>query len=140
MNHKKRSVQLADLRALDTLGDPRAIAVLEKFATASKTSPERAAAERAVVDLRAGRKPVDDFKNLRQEDLDLQKTNRDLRKELDELKKKFDAAFGGKPSAPGKATTSGKASDAGRASVPASPNNPSPATKLTSPKSSEGEK
>ena len=35
-------------------------------------------------------KPVDDFKNLRQEVLDLQKANRDLRKELDDLKKKLE--------------------------------------------------
>jgi len=41
--------------------------------------------------LRAARKPVDDFKNLRQEVLDLQKTNRDLKKELDDLKKRLDA-------------------------------------------------
>jgi hypothetical protein len=31
--------------------------------------------------LRAGRKPVDDFKNLRHEVLGLQKANRDLRQE-----------------------------------------------------------
>ncbi|HWW02179.1 MAG TPA: M1 family aminopeptidase [Candidatus Acidoferrum sp.] len=125
VNHKKKSVQLADLRALDTLGDPRAIAVLEKFATASKASPERAAAERAVADLRALRKPVDDFKNLRQEVLDLEKANRDLRKELDDLKKKFDAA-------------AGRPSVRGRASVPGSPTNPP--SVLISPKSSSGEK
>ena len=71
---------------------PKAVAVLEKFATASKESPERTAAERAVADLRAGRKPVDDFKNLRDEVLDLQKQNRELRKELDDLKKKVEAA------------------------------------------------
>jgi aminopeptidase N len=91
VNHKKRTVQRAAINALRTLGDPKAIAVLDKFATASKESPERATAERAVTDLRAGRKPVDDFKNLRQEVLDLQKANRDLRKELDDLKKKLEA-------------------------------------------------
>ena len=41
--------------------------------------------------LRASRKPVDDFKNLRQEVLDLQKENRELRKDMDDLKKKFEA-------------------------------------------------
>ena len=40
--------------------------------------------------MRTGRKPVDDFKNLRQEVLELQKANRDLRKELDELRKKIE--------------------------------------------------
>ena len=34
---------------------------------------------------------VDDFKNLRQEVLDLQKQNRELRKDLDDLKKKLEA-------------------------------------------------
>jgi hypothetical protein len=59
--------------------------MLETFATASKESPESTAATRAIADLRAGRKPADDFKNLRQEVLDLQKITRDLRKQLDEL-------------------------------------------------------
>ena len=88
VNSKKRSVQLASLNGLGTLGDPKAIGVLETFATASKESRERTAATRAIAELRAARKPVDDFKNLRQEVLDLQKTSRELRKELDELKKK----------------------------------------------------
>jgi aminopeptidase N len=91
VNDKKRTVQLAAISALGTLGDPKAIAVLQTFSTASKASPERDAADRAVTVLRADRKPVDDFKNLRQEVLELQKTNRDLRKELDDLKKKVEA-------------------------------------------------
>ena len=91
VNDKKQRVQLAAINALGTLGDPKALGVLEKFAGAAKESPERTAAERAVADLRAVRKPVDDFKNLRQEVLDLEKANRDLRKELDELKKKLEA-------------------------------------------------
>jgi aminopeptidase N len=92
VNHRKKSIQLAAINALGTLGDPAALAVLEKFATASRESPERAAAEKAVTELRATRKPADDFKNLRDEMLNLQKQNRDLRKELDDLKKKVDAA------------------------------------------------
>jgi aminopeptidase N len=96
VNHKKKAIQLATLNALGTLGDPKAIAVLERFAGATKESPERAAAERAVAELRAGRKPVDDFKNLRQEVLDLQKANRDLRKDLDDLKKQVEAKPAGR--------------------------------------------
>jgi hypothetical protein len=91
VNDKKRTIQLASINSLGTLGDPQAIAVLQKFATAAKDTPERDAAERAITELRAARKPVDDFKNLRQEVLDLQKTNRDLKKELDDLKKRLDA-------------------------------------------------
>ncbi len=90
VNHKKRGVRVAAISALGTLGDPKAIAGLQTFATAGKESRERDAAAKAVADLRASRKPVDDFKNLRQEVLDLQKANRDLRKELDTLKKKVE--------------------------------------------------
>ena len=92
VNSPKRSLQLASINALGTLGDPKAIAVLDTFATASKESPESAAATRAITALRAGRKPADDFKNLRQEVLDLQKTTRDLRKQLDELQSQTKAA------------------------------------------------
>ncbi len=95
VNHKKRNVQLAAINALGTLGDPKSIAVVETFATAGRDSPERAAAERVVAALRAVRKPVDDFKNLRQEVLDLQKANRELRKGLDDVKKKLEAVRSG---------------------------------------------
>jgi aminopeptidase N len=96
VNSPKRSLQLASINALGTLGDPKAIAVLGTFATASQDSPESAAATRAVADLRAGRKPVDDFKNLRQEVLDLQKTTRDLGKQLDELQSESKGAAASK--------------------------------------------
>jgi len=97
VNDEKKTVQRAAISALGTLGDPQAIAVLQTFATASKETPERSAAERAITDLRSGRKPVDDFKNLRQEVLELQKTNRELRKELDTLKKTTEAKAGTTP-------------------------------------------
>jgi aminopeptidase N len=91
VDHKKRIVQVGVINALGTLGDPKAIPALETFAQAAKETPTRTAAEQAVASLRAGRKPVDDFKNLRQEVLDLEKANRELRKELDDLKKKLEA-------------------------------------------------
>jgi aminopeptidase N len=91
VNHKRRTIKLASINALGTLGDPKAIAVLETFATASKESRERTAATRAIASLRAERKPVDEFKGLRQEVMDLQKTNRELRKDLDTLKSKVEA-------------------------------------------------
>jgi aminopeptidase N len=91
VNHKRESIQVAAIEALGTLGDPGAIAALQTFANAAKAAPQQAAAEKAVADLRAGRKPVDDFKNLRQEVLDLEKANREQRKELDDLKKQFEA-------------------------------------------------
>ncbi|HTI72358.1 MAG TPA: M1 family aminopeptidase [Candidatus Limnocylindria bacterium] len=87
----KRNVATRAMSALGTLGDTKAIAVLQTFARASKESPERKAAEGALTTLRAVRKPVDDFKNLRQEVLDLQKESRELRKTVDELKDKLQA-------------------------------------------------
>lgn len=92
VNHGRERVRLGAIRALGTLRDPRAIAVLEKLATADKDRPERRAAEQSLADLRAADKPADDFKNLRNEVLDLQKTQRELRRELEDLKKKLDAA------------------------------------------------
>ncbi len=86
VNSKKKSVQLAAINGLGTLGDPKAIGVLETFASASKDESASATATRAIATIRAGRKPADDFKGLRQEVLDLQKTTRDLRKQLDGLK------------------------------------------------------
>jgi len=91
VNHKRESIQVAAIEALGTLGDPGAITVLQTFANAAKAAPQQAAAEKAVADLRAGRKPVDDFKNLRQEVLDLEKAGRDQRKELEDLKKQVEA-------------------------------------------------
>jgi aminopeptidase N len=102
VNDRKKTVQRAAISALGTLGDAQAIAVLQTFAAASKETPERSAAERAITDLRAGRKPVDDFKNLRQEVLELQKANRELRKELDTLKKTTEAKAGTTPTDKGK--------------------------------------
>jgi aminopeptidase N len=91
VNAKKESIQIAAIRALATLGDSGAISVLQTFANTAKDSPQQKAAEKAVADLRAARKPVDDFKNLRQEVLDLEKTSREQSKELEDLKKQFAA-------------------------------------------------
>ena len=87
---RKRSVGTAAIRALGTLGDPRALAAVETFTTAAKDSPERRAAEDAVGKLRAARKPVDEFRALRDEVLGFQKENRELRREFDVLKKKLE--------------------------------------------------
>jgi aminopeptidase N len=91
VNHKKQRVQLAVLSALGTLNDPKAISVVEKFASDTVQSPERTAAEKALTALRENRPASAELGSLRGEVLNLQKENRDLRKELDELKKKVDA-------------------------------------------------
>ena len=86
VNDKKESIQVAAIRSLGTLGDPASIAVLQTFANAAKGSRQQEVAEKAVADLRAGRKPVDDFKDLRQEVVDLEKAAREQHKELEDLK------------------------------------------------------
>ena len=84
-------VRLAAITALGTLEDPRALAVVETFTTLAADRPEKAAADKALEKLRAARKPSDDLKALRTEVLDLQKSNRELKKDLDTLKKKLEA-------------------------------------------------
>ncbi|MBK9138523.1 MAG: HEAT repeat domain-containing protein [Verrucomicrobia bacterium] len=91
LDHPKRSVRQAAIAALGTLGDPRAMGKLEPFARAGRESPERRAAEAAIGALRAARRPADDLRELRNEVLGLQKENRALKADVDELKKKFEA-------------------------------------------------
>ncbi|MHB9006976.1 MAG: HEAT repeat domain-containing protein [Limisphaerales bacterium] len=88
-HHPKQSIKRAALRALGELGDPRAIAVLETFATAAKDSPERKTAEKSIADLRARKKPVDDLRDLRNEVLGLQRENRELRRSVETLTQQF---------------------------------------------------
>jgi aminopeptidase N len=92
---KKRRVQLAALNGLGTLGDPKAIAVLEKFTNEGKESPERSAAEKALASLRDSKKPSVELGTVRNEVLTLQRENRELRKEFDDLKKKVEASQSG---------------------------------------------
>src|SRR6185503_10881501 len=88
---KRQRVQLAAINALGTLGDPKAVAVLEKFTGNVKESPERTAAERAITAVRDQKKPAIELGTLRTEVINLQKDNRELRKELDDVKKKLEA-------------------------------------------------
>jgi aminopeptidase N len=114
VNSKKQTVQRAAITALGTLGDPQAVAVLTTFATASEDSPLRAAAEQAIIAVRTNRKPADDLKNLRTEVMDLQKSNRGLRKDVDDLKKKIEALGSDSP-VPGKKRKSSPQKDSGEA-------------------------
>jgi len=92
VNHKKDRIQLAAIKALGTLEDPAAIPALEAFAGMAKDRPEQKEAERAIANLQSARKPADNLKDLRKEVLDVQKENRRLGRELEELKKKLEAA------------------------------------------------
>ncbi len=87
----RRNVKLAAINALGTLRDERAIPILERFATAQKSTPERTAAERAIESIRASRKNTLEVGDVRREVLELQKQNRELRREFDAMKKKLEA-------------------------------------------------
>lgn len=92
VNDRRKSVQLASMRALGTLGDPTALAVLGTFASARKGSPERETAERAIAALRVAKKPGDDWRDLRNEVLDLQKQTRELKNQIEEFKRQIEAS------------------------------------------------
>jgi hypothetical protein len=94
----RQNVKLAALNALGTLRDERAIPILERFVVGPKTTPTRAAAERAVEAIRANRKMTLEAGDVRREVIELQRQNRDLRRDLDALKKKVDAAAAPTPS------------------------------------------
>ncbi len=87
----RERVRLAAINGLGNLDDPKAIALLETIAERSSTHPETQPAIKAIERLRAGKKTVDELSTLRSEITDLKSTSRELRKELDALKKKTDA-------------------------------------------------
>ncbi|MEC9081449.1 MAG: HEAT repeat domain-containing protein, partial [Verrucomicrobiota bacterium] len=93
IHNPKRRLALTAIESLGELGDPRAIAALEKFSANAEGDPSRKAAEQAIEKIRAARKPADDYKNLRKEVADLKKSNNKLTKELNDLKKRFDATL-----------------------------------------------
>ena len=90
-NDPRQNVKLASLNALGTLRDERAIPILERFAAAQKNTPERTSAERAIETIRAARKTTLEVGDVRREVIELQKQNRELRRDFDALKKKMDA-------------------------------------------------
>ena len=91
LTHKRERLQVAAIKALGTLEDPKAIALLETFASAAKDTPQQKEAEKAIAALRAVNKPADNLKDIRQEMLDVQKKLRDQSKEIETLKKRLDA-------------------------------------------------
>ena len=87
----RRSTRLAAIGALGTLEDAHALPVLENFAAAAKTNPERQAAERAIAAIRGARKPPAEVGTLRDEVRELKKENRTLKTSVEQLEKKVEA-------------------------------------------------
>lgn len=92
VNHPKEFIRLGAISALGTLEDPQSVAILETFASAAKDSPERSAAEKAIEQIQAARRPADNLAELRSTILELKKQNTQTRQELDTLRKQFEAA------------------------------------------------
>jgi aminopeptidase N len=93
VNSPKRSVQTAAVRALGTLRDSRALAVLETFAQSREQGDRLSdAAERAIARLRL-EKPMaaEEVGQLRQSVEEIKKENKDLREKVDGLEKRLDA-------------------------------------------------
>ena len=91
VNDPRPQLRRAALSALGTLGDPRAVPVLESFARASKSSPEQSTASAALERLRNERRPAVEFEELRREVLDLQRSERELKERVESLKKTWEA-------------------------------------------------
>jgi len=101
INHKRERIQLGAIKALGILEDPKALALLETFASMPKDAPQRQEADKAIAALRAVNRPNDNLKDLRQEVLDLRKANSDLKKDFEDFKKRIEAASGKEPAKAG---------------------------------------
>ena len=121
----RQGTKLAAINALGSLEDPRAIAPLETFTTATPDSAEHRAATAALTKIRGARKAPEELGTLRKEFLDLQQSTRDLRKELDDLKKRLDASTA-KP-APAKPADAKPAETKPAEKQPTEPKPPTPA-------------
>lgn len=96
VNDKKGAIQVGAIKALGTLEDPGAIAVLQSFAGASRENAAQRAAADALEAIRSARQRGDDLTELRQTVLDLQNEVRKLRQGLQSLEKKADAKKSGR--------------------------------------------
>ncbi|MGV3774304.1 MAG: M1 family aminopeptidase [Verrucomicrobiales bacterium] len=88
---KRSVVRTMAINALGMLGDPKAIAPLEKIVLgSSREATERGPADRALAALRAGRRTPEEIQSLRAEVLELKRQNDELNKELKEINKKIE--------------------------------------------------
>jgi HEAT repeat protein len=91
LNSKREQISLGAMKALGTLEDQKAVALLQTFASCAKDSPQHQEAEWSLSRLRNANKPNDNLQDLRQELLNLQRENREIRKDLEDLKKRVSA-------------------------------------------------
>jgi aminopeptidase N len=91
LNHPKEQVRIGALTGLGNSEDPRAISVLETYINISEYKPEKGAADKALERIRSSQKPNEELKNVRSEVTKLQDMNRELKKEFETLRKKFES-------------------------------------------------
>ncbi len=92
VNHAKNRVQAGAIGALGTLGDPRAIAILETFSGDDPDDRVQRAAKSALRTLREEKKVVPaEIIHLRETVSDLKKETEKLKNDLEDLKKRLDA-------------------------------------------------
>ena len=99
LNNPRPAVRIAATTALGTLGDDAVLPTLESLAATAPEggrSDERAAATKAVAAVRDRRAPAPETKELRDSMLELQKSNREMKTAVDDLKKRLEAATGAK--------------------------------------------
>ncbi|MGZ8921424.1 MAG: hypothetical protein ACXW3L_10590, partial [Limisphaerales bacterium] len=87
----RQTVRLGAIRSLGLLRDDRALGVLANFSSDPSDAPETTAANRAMEEIRSGRKTGNELQILRTEVLDLKKQNDELKKSFDDLKKQIQA-------------------------------------------------
>jgi HEAT repeat protein len=91
LNDKREDIQLGAIEALGSLEDAKAASLLQPLADSLKESRQRQEAEWALSKIRYNNKPHDNNRILHDEVVELQKSNRDLKKELEDLRKLFEA-------------------------------------------------
>lgn len=105
VNHPDRNVRAGAIRALGTLGDPKAIAVVQTFSRDTPRDNVERAARDALPKLREQKKLVpEEIVELRKTVDDLKKDNKKLTDEMEDLKKRLDAKPESKRPAKDKAT------------------------------------
>ena len=89
--HLREAVALGAINGLGQLKDPAARSTLAAMAVSARNDRFQNAAEAALKALDQDARPASAIPDLRQDMLELQKTNRELREELDRLKQRLDA-------------------------------------------------
>lgn len=82
LEHRRQSVRLSALRALGTLGDTRALPVLQRFAGSDREQRERRTAESAIHAIREQRPPAQELQALRKEVMELRRDQQQLKQQL----------------------------------------------------------